>query len=646
MTRCVAVLGAAGVGKSTLVDHLATLEGTTPPTAAYDDLRCVGFQYLDEKWVALDCPGGVEFQQLSLDALLVADAAIIVLSPNPEHAVLAAPYIRLAEASGVPHYFFVNKMDESRGRLRDVISAVQGYSAQPVALRQVPIRDGEDIVGAVDLVSERAWKYQEEQPSALIEIPDDMLEREMEARESLLESLADFDDALMEELIEDRQPGNDAVFAICARVLEESRLAPALCGSALHGNGVFRLMKALRHEAPSLEQTRQRLNGASAAVFHSQHRKHVGKTTILRALNGSVAAGSALGGKAIGMLAEPIGEKPKSVGVIEAGDVLTAMKADHLAPGRLYTDSGESDPPEWWTPLPPVWARAVAPKSDREDAKLSESLAKLAADDPSITVSHDAETGAQVLSCQGGQHLKRARTVLAEVFGVETDEADVTPSYRETITRRLYTHYRHRKQSGGAGQFADVKLTVGPNPRGEGFSFEQKIHGGSVPRQFIPAVQHGAEEATHKGPLGFPVIDLSVTLTDGQYHSVDSSDMAFRIAGRSGVTEALSEAGPVLLEPIYEVTFHAPSTFTGALNPLISQRRGQMLGIDRDGAAEGWDVVRAMLPGAALDGLIADLRSVTQGVGRFESEFAHFQEIYGREADQVVEARRNADNRR
>ncbi len=646
MTRCVAVLGAAGVGKSTLVDHLATLEGSAPPSAEHDDIRCAEFRYLDEKWTALDCPGGVEFQQHSLDALLVSDAAIIVLSPDPDHAVLAAPFIRMAEASGVPHYFFVNRMDEARGRLRDVIAAVQGYSAQPVALRQAPIRDGDKIVGAVDLVSERAWKYQEEQPSALIEIPDDMIAREQEARESLLESLADFDDALMEELIEDRQPANDAVYAICARVLEESRLAPALCGSALHGNGVFRLMKALRHEAPTPEQTRQRLSGAAAAVFHAQHRKHVGKTTFLRALNGAVKAGSTLGGKPVAMLAEPFGEKPKAVADVQAGDVLSAMKADHLSPGKLYTEDAESAPPDWWTPLPPVWSRAVSPKSDRDDAKLSESLAKLASDDPSVTVSHDSETGAQVLACQGGQHLKRARSVLAEVFGVETEEADVSPTYRETITRSLNTHYRHKKQSGGAGQFADVKLTVAPNPRGSDFSFDQKIHGGSVPRQFIPAVEHGAKEAMQKGPLGFPVIDVAVTLTDGQYHSVDSSDMAFRIAGRSGVAEALAEAGPVLLEPIYEVVFHAPSTFTGALNPLISQRRGQMLGIDRDNAAEGWDVVRALMPGAALDGLIADLRSITQGVGRFETEFAHFQEIYGREADQVVEERRQAGNRR
>jgi len=645
MTRCVAVLGAAGVGKSTLVDHLATLEGAAPPKAEQDDIRCVEFRYLDEKWVALDCPGAVEFQQHSLDALLVADAAIIVLSPNPDHAVLAAPYIRLAEASGVPHFFFVNRMDEARSRLRDVIAAVQSYSTEPIALRQTPIRDGDTIIGAVDLISERAWKYQEEQPSALIEIPDNMLAREQEARETLLESLADFDDELMEELIEDRQPANDAVFAICARVLEESRLAPAFCGSAAHGNGVFRLMKALRHEAPSPEQTRQRLNGAEAAVFHAAHRKHVGKTTILRALNGGVASGAPLGGKTVGVLAEPVGEKPKPVSSIEEGDVLTAMKADHLEPGKLYTAGAEEAAPDWWAPMPPLWSRGVRPKSDRDDAKLSESLAKLTSDDPSLTVSQDAESGAQVLSCQGGQHLRRARAVLAEVFGVETEETDISPSYRETITRKVDTHYRHKKQSGGAGQFADVKLSVAPNARGSGFTFEEKIHGGSVPRQFIPAVQHGAEESMQKGPLGFPVIDVGVTLTDGQYHSVDSSDMAFRIAGRAGVSDALSEAGPVLLEPIYEVTFHAPSTFTGALNPLISQRRGQMLGFDRDGEAEGWDVVRALMPGAALDGLIADLRSITQGVGRFESEFAHYQEIYGREADQVVEARRHADAR-
>ncbi len=261
------------------------------------------------------------------------------------------------------------------------------------------------------------------------------------------------------------------------------------------------------------------------------------------------------------------------------------------------------------------------------------------AEDPSLTMTTDPETGAHVLSGQGAQHLRRAREALAEEFGVETAEAPIAPLLKETITQKVDEHYRHKKQTGGAGQFADVKLTVEPGPRGAGFVFEQKIHGGSVPRNYIPAVEAGAKDATERGPLGFPVVDIHVTLYDGQYHSVDSSDMAFRIAARAGVKEALGKAAPVLLEPIYDVTFHVPSHFTGSLNPLVSSRRGQVMGFDRDPEAEGWDIFHAQLPGTALEGLINDLRSITQGVGRYEAAFDHYQELYGRDAEKMIEKR-------
>jgi elongation factor G len=184
-----------------------------------------------------------------------------------------------------------------------------------------------------------------------------------------------------------------------------------------------------------------------------------------------------------------------------------------------------------------------------------------------------------------------------------------------------------------------VKLKVSPGQRGDGFTFEQTIHGGSVPKNYIPAVETGARDATDRGPLGFPVVDVHVNLYDGQYHNVDSSDMAFRIAGRGGVREALEKASPVLLEPIYEVRFSVPSIFTGALNPLVSSRRGQVLGFDRETECEGWDLFRAQLPGTALDGLIADLRSITQGVGRYEAAFSHYQELYGKDAEKMIEKR-------
>lgn len=640
MGKCVAILGANGVGKSTLTDRLCALEGGKPPAALQNEIRIAEFTFMDESWTVLDCPGSLEFLQQSIDALLAADMAVICVSPDPDHAVLSAPFIRLAEQSGTPAMIFINRVDEAESRARDIVEAVQGYSAHPLVLRQIPMRQDGKIVGAVDLVSERAWKYSQNGPSELVEIPADLVDREEEARGEFLENLSEYDDWLLEELIEDRVPARDEVYGICARVVRSSTVIPAFIGSAENSNGVFRLMKALRHEAPDVAALADRLGGATAASFMMRHRKHVGKTTYLRAL-APVSAGDTLGGEALGPLSVVKGDKFETGSDIAAGEVFSAIKSDHLGVGKLYAAEVLAAP-DWYVPLPSLLRHAIVAVNDRDDAKLSEAIGKLSSEDPSLSAGHDEETGAHVLSGQGTLHLRRAREALSEIYGVETEERPVTPALRETITKKVDVHYRHKKQSGGAGQFADVKVTVGPRARGEGFAFSETIHGGSVPKNYIPAVEAGARDATDRGPLGFPVVDIAVNLHDGQYHSVDSSDMAFRIAGRGAVRQALDEAGSVLLEPIYEVRFLVPSVFTGALNPMVSSRRGQVLGFDRVEGSEGWDEFRAMMPGGTLDDLIAELRSITQGVGRFEAAFDHYHELYGRDAELMIESRAKA----
>ena len=640
MGKCIAILGANGVGKSRLADHLCALEGGKAPAGQPHEMRVAEFAFMDESWTVLDCPGSLEFLQQSMDALLAADIAVIVVAPDPGHAVLSAPFIRLAEQAGLPTMIFVNRMDETEASVREIVEAVQGFSAHPVILRQIPMRQDGKIVGSVDLVSERAWKYKADGPSDLVEIPSDLLEREEEARGEFLENLSEYDDWLLEELIEDRVPARDEVYGICSRVVQASTVIPAFIGSAEKGNGVFRLMKALRHEAPGVDALADRLGGATAVSFLARHRKHVGKTTYLRAL-APVKSGDTLGGDHLGPLSVARGDGFETATEIAPGQIFSAIKSDHLASGQVYA-AEEMPTPAWYTPLGPLLRHAIVPQQDKDDAKLSEAIGKLVSEDRSLTAGHDAETGAHVLSGQGALHLRRARETLEEVYGVPTEERPVTPALRETITKKVDVHYRHKKQSGGAGQFADVKMTIGPMARGGGFEFSESIHGGSVPKNYIPAVESGAKEAMDRGPLGFPVVDIKVNLNDGQYHAVDSSDMAFKIAGRGCVRQALEEAGSVLLEPIYKVRFLVPSNFTGALNPMVSSRRGQVQGFDRVAGAEGWDEFRAMMPGGTLDDLIAEVRSITQGVGRFEAEFDHYQELYGRDADLMIESRAKA----
>ena len=646
MKRCVAVFGPSSAGKSELVNRLAMLEGNRPPAGDADDLRCVPFSFLGDDWMALDCPGSLEFAQTAQDAALAADTVIIVASPDPEQAVLAAPWIRIAERCETPHVIFINRMDECHDSVRDIVESLQAYSKQPITLRQVPIRDDERIVGSIDLVSERAWQYQPGEASKLVEIPEDILERQDSGREELLESLSEHDDWLIEEIILDRVPASEEVYKICARVLGENAVVPGFFGAASQSAGIRRLAKALRHESPKPEETRARLGGPSAAAFMTRTRKHLGKLVWIRNFGDPIKAGTALGSGAVGGLVEPFGERPSAVPELETGGIASAVKSDHLNVGNLYHGDGSTAHPDWYSPLPPVWKRAIRVKVEKDEAKLSEVLQKIGNEDPSLAVIHDQETGQIVLATQGNQHLRRLQRKLEDTFDIGTEAEQVIASYRETISVKADVHFRHKKQSGGAGQFADVRLSVTPAKRGEGFSFSDSIHGGSVPKNYIPAVRNGAEESMSRGPLGFPVVDVQVNLYDGQHHSVDSSDMAFRIAGRGGVAEALGKAQPVLLEPIYEVRFQAPSIFTGALNPMISSLRGQILGFDRDSSAEGWDEVKAMMPGEALENLINNLRTATQGIGRYEAEFSVYQELFGRMAEDIVAKRAESNARR
>ncbi|ANL56184.1 UNVERIFIED_ORG: elongation factor G [Rhizobium esperanzae] len=645
--RCFTVLGPSQTGKSTVVEKLGSLEGTPRKSNSPYGLNLTEFIFGNEAWCALDAPGPNEALAHAQQALLASDACILCVSPAPEEAVLAAPYLRIVEASGTPCILFVNRMDEPRGRLRDVIAALQDYASHTLLLRQIPIREGDRIIGSCDLISERAWRYREGQPSALIAIPESTAEREHEARTELLEYLSEFDDWLLEELIEDREPSSDALYAISSRVLRENRIIPVLIGAASHGNGMMRLMKALRHEAPPVGILRQRLahagtvdEGKLAAVsFHAYHRQNVGKTVLVRALGEGLRQGASLGGSSLGAVQSLANGRSNSPVLPAPGDVFATVKSDHLPVPSLLTSGAVVAPPEWTEPPTPMLERILVPASERDENKLSETLAKLSETDRGLKVLQEEGTGAQLVRAQGPVHLRDLCRTLADVFHISVTDRTPSPTYRETIAKPSEVHYRHRKQTGGAGQFADVKLSIHPNERGQGFTFGETVKGGAVPRNYFPAVEAGAREAMEKGPLGFEVIDVGVTLLDGQHHSVDSSEHAFRTASKMGVRQAFSEGSTVLMQPIFRTEFHIPSAYSGSLVQIVAALNGQVLGFDRDEAAKGWDIFRALVPGGALEDLARSLRSATQGIGYFSKTFDHFEELYGKEADAIVKAR-------
>ena len=628
--RVFTVLGPSQSGKTTLVEAISRLDGRPTTFDLSGTVHLHGFSYLDEPWCAIDVDGGGDALAYAGPAMAISDAAVVVVPPDPDAAVLCAPYLRLVEEAGIPCFLFINRMDNPNGRIRDIIAALQTYCSHHITLRQVPIREGETIVGAVDLISERAWKYQEGQPSALIELPQSVADREAEARTELLETLSDFDDHLLEQLIEDKQPPSAEVYDLAAQVLQNHQLIPACLGAASHGNGLTRLMKALRHEAPEFDIAADRdaaPEAARAIAGFADVKKHIGKIIVLRGLGEGIKAHDPLGGETVGNLTAL--DAKTQIDGLKAGEIGLAVKSDHLNPGNIYDSSGSTPLPDWATAHPVAYRQVVSPAHERDDVRLSNALSRLVEIDPGLTLEQDELSGHAVLGSQGPQHMRRVVAKLAEDFGIEIETSPVETAYRETIRATVEHRHRHRKQSGGAGQFADVVISVPPLPRGSGFQFDEVVKGGAVPKNYIPSVEQGAVDALAQGPEGFPVVDVKVTLHDGKHHNVDSSDFAFRTAGKNAVREALPQAKPVVLQPILNAEIHVPSAFVGDLVPTISSLQGQVLGFEGNPNAPGWEIFNAKLPAVAEDELHRTLASATRGTGWVKLQFDHYEELRG-----------------
>ncbi|MEM9061422.1 MAG: elongation factor G [Pseudomonadota bacterium] len=624
--RVVTVLGPSQSGKTELTAALAGLDASqTGRMEASGGVAALQvFSYLEDDWAAIDIAGGSDNIAQAGPALAASDAAVLCVPPEADAAVLCAPYLRLIEEAEIPCFLFINRMDQATERVRDVVAALQSFSQHSIVLRQVPMRDGGTVVGAVDLISERAWRYQDGQPSALIEMPEEIKPRESEARSELLDSLADFDDALLEQLIDDQEPLTGDLYQTATEVLRSNSVIPCFLGSAANGNGVTRLMKSLRHEAPEYEVARERLGGDALAVSClADSAKHLGKFVVLRALGDGVASGSHLGGQNVSTMTAIDAKTPQPS--LSAGSIGLILKTDHISVGEILGAETSEPLPEWAGARPPVLKQIVRPVRERDEARLSSALGRMGEVDPGLTVGHDDRSGETLLGLQGQQHCRRVVERLADEFGIETELANVVPAFRETITKETTLHHRHRKQSGGAGQFADVVMKIRPRPRGEGHHFDEEVKGGAVPRKFIPAVETGAREALEEGPGGFPVVDVAITLMDGKHHAVDSSEFAFRTAGRNGVREALTSLSTQALQPINSVHIHIPSVFVGALVPVISSLSGQVLGFDSHPEAKGWDVFNALLPAAAEEDLARSLGRLSRGTGWYESSFDHYE---------------------
>jgi elongation factor G len=663
--RCAVLVGPLTSGKTTLMEAILHTAGATHRKGSISQGNTVGdastearsremsvepnfahFEYLGEPWSIIDCPGSVELSRDRDTCLMAADLAVIVAPPEPDRALTLSPIFKVLDEFSIPHIVFINKMDKANARIRDVLEALQSVSSRPLVLRQVPIRDGDDVTGFVDLVSERAWKYNENKQSVLFEMPDTVQEREESARQEMLESLADFDDTLLEQLLEDKVPASDEIYGYLGQFLAQDKIVPVLMGSAELGHGITRLLKVLRHEGPGVDATAERLGVPAggpftASVVKTLYAAHTGKLSVARVWRGKLPDGTTIGDDRVSGIYHVMGGENEKAGEAKAGDLVALGRMEHVATGDLLTDAGRDPEPEmaWPDVASPVYALAVTPHNRQDEVKLTSSIGKLIEEDESIAIEHNADTHQMLLWGQGEMQLKIAFDRLKSKYNVEVEVEPPQTAYKETIRKPTKQHSRFKRQTGGHGQFGDVHVEIKPLARGSGFEFIDKVVGGAVPRQYIPAVEHGARDYLHRGPLGFPVVDLSVTLYDGQHHAVDSSEQAFRTAGRLAMSEGMPNCAPVLLEPIHEVVISVPSDFTNKVHSLVSGRRGQILGFEVRAGWEGWDDLKCQIPQAELRDLIIELRSLTIGVGTFSQTFDHLQELTGRLADDVITAR-------
>ena len=662
--RCIALVGPAGTGKTSLAEALLYAAGAIPRLGSVEagtslgdasaearargastELNLARFEWAGDTYVILDAPGSIAFAAETDGALDVADLALVVISPEPDRATLAEPVLRQLEARGVPHAIFVNKMDKARGTIEELLEALQPLSNAALVARQIPIAEGEQVTGFVDLALDRAYHYRHGQPSERIELPSQLSEVEKAARFHMLEQLADHDDTLLEQLLMDENPDLATIFGDLKRETAEGLVVPVMFGSAINGFGLRRVLKALRHDTPAPAKTAERLgiNASAAEVFKVSNESSVGRLALARVFGGTVNEGAELStgpgmAQRAGALFGVQGGGTVRLKQAAPGEVVGIAKADAVKAGDRFGLNGVPPAPRAARePRTANFALAIAVKDHKDEVRLSGALGKLMEEDPGLSWETLDATHETLLRGINDEHLNLALERLRRRYGLAVVTRPPAIGVRETVRKGASQRGRHKKQSGGHGQYGDCVIELHPLARGEGFVFEDKITGGVIPRQYIPAVEAGIRDAMTKGPLGCPVVDVAVALVDGSYHSVDSSELAFRTAGRLAMTSALAAASPYLLEPIAHVSIATPGTATSKVTSALSTRRARVLGMNPREGWSRWDTVEAMVPEAELQALQTDLRSISQGMATFEARFDHLAEVNGKAAEAMIQ---------
>jgi elongation factor G len=659
--RNIAIVGPYSSGKTTLLESLLYVSGVITRKGSISDKNTVGDAAAEARdrqmstevtaaslehgglsFTFLDCPGSIELLQETLNILVGVDAAVVVCEPEPDRVLTLAPLFQTLDEWAIPHFVFINKMDRSHAEFNDVLTALKQVSSRPLVMHQYPIGKGETLTGFIDLVSEQAYQYHLEAAADPIPFPEELKEQEQAAHTAMLETLADFDDHLLEELLAEIEPPPEEVLQDFKTELGADLIVPVFIGEADKAFGVRPLLDALVKESPDASETaaRRGLHAEAerpvAQVLKTFLSSQGGKLSLVRIWQGQLNDGMTLNETRVGGIYHLMGQQKQSVIQAAAGEIVVLSRMDEVQTGETLTVAGKALTLPTAQHLEPVFSLAIKPENRKDEVKLSDAIAKLIQEDPGLSWEHREATHEMILWGQGDIHLQIAKDRLDRKFNLPVKTHTPHVPYKESIRKATHSHGRYKHQTGGHGQFGDVYLDIQPQSRGEGFRFQETIVGGSVPRQYIPGVETGVREFLQQGTLGFPVVDVSVTLTDGSYHSVDSSEQAFKQAARIAMQSGLANCEPVLLEPIERVTISTPMGLTSKVLGVITNHRGQILGYEPKNGWSGWDEISAYLPMAEMQTLIIELRSQTQGVGFFHWQDDHLEVVPDKVAERVL----------
>jgi len=685
--RNVALIGHGGSGKTTLAEammyqigaigRMGKVEtGTTLSDTDVDEVQrkfsistsLLPVQYNNTKINVLDSPGFADFVGEVVGALHVADAALLVVDAVNVVEVQTERYWRMAEARSLPRLIFINKMDKEHANFDSALSALKARFGSSVVAIQLPIGEQAGFRGVVDLVTMKALIDSDDIAAPKEEaIPAELADKAAKLRDAVMEAAAEASDELMMKYLDEGELSDEEIVLGLQEAVRRGRIFPVLVGAAVKNFGTMPLLNTLISSAPAPNQMPAipaQKNGGDVDLLVSSAGPlavyavktmadpFAGRITYLRVYSGVLHSGSEVfntnkeAKERVGNLFAFIGKQQDNIDVASAGDIVLVAKLHVTTTTDTLSTAGDRlaiSPPSYPVPMLNF---SIEPATKGEEDKMAQGLHRFVEEDPTLHFEQDPETHEAILACMGEMHLSIIQDRLKRKFNVETKTGNPVVAYRETIRLAADGHGRHKKQTGGAGQFGDVKLKIEPLERSTGFEFVDAVVGGVVPRQYIPSVEKGVRETIKRGPLaGFPVVDVRVTLYDGQYHPVDSKDIAFQTAGRLGFQDAMAKAQPILLEPYVNAEVNVPDDYIGDIISGMSSKRGRVQGSESVGG--GMSVVKAQVPQAEMFQYSNELRALTQGRGSFTMTISHYEEVPPHAAEAIIaDAKRRAEEER